>query len=404
MRKKTISLVFLSLLLGTAFLTWTPEIRADCSLPDNLDSLDPKERFDLLQEVAESCSQEIAKLQEKKRTLREQIQYMDSQIQLTNLKINQTISQIEILEAQIEELSQKISVLDQSLNEVSALFINRVIATYKAGKISFLDLFLSSRSFTDFFRRSKYLRAAQMNDRRLLLTMEEIRLNYNQQKEQKEEKQRELETLKDQLARQKADLDRQKKDKEYLLAVTQNDEKRYQDLMARAQAELEAIQAIIAGKGEEEEVGEVKEGEKIATIIAGKSACSTGTHLHFEVRDGDIPRDPANYLSNISVVWDNAPDAPFSFSGSWRWPADQPVRITQGYGYTFYARVMRYYGGNPHTGIDMVSDNLAVYAVKDGTLYNGSIKCGGGYLRYVRVKHKDSNISTYYLHVNYAKI
>ena len=243
-----------------------------------------------------------------------------------------------------------------------------------------------------------------MNDRRLLLTMEEIRLNYDEQKQQKEEKQKELEALKNQLAKQKADLAKQKKDKEYLLTVTQNDEKRYQDLMARAQAELEAIQAIIAGRGEEEEIGEVKEGEKIATIIAGKSACSTGTHLHFEVRDGDIPRNPANYLSNTSVIWDNAPDGPFSFSGSWRWPIDQPIRITQGYGYTFYARVMRYYGGNPHTGIDMVSDNRAVYAVKDGVLYNGSIKCGGGYLRYVRVKHKDSNISTYYLHVNYEKI
>lgn len=404
MKKVIFILLLIIVSLSALPPIWKGLAQTGCDLPENLETLDPEEKFELFKKIIDNCRGEINKLQEKKRGLREQIQYMDSQIRLTSLKINQTENQIEILKAQIKELSLKIDVLDQSLDKVSALFISRVIATYKAGRISFFDLLLSSRNFADFFRRSKYLRVVQTNDRRLLLTMEEIRLNYHERKEEKEEKQRELERLKNQLAQQNAELARQKKDKEYLLVVTQNNEKRYQELMAQAQAELEAIQAIVAGKGEEREVGQVKEGEKIATVITGKSACSTGTHLHFEVRDGNVPRNPAHYLTDVSVIWDNAPDGPFSFSGSWRWPIDQPIRITQGYGNTFYARVMRYYGGNPHTGIDMVSNNRAVYAVKDGVLYNGSIKCGSGYLRYVRVRHKDSNISTYYLHINYEKI
>ena len=398
-------LLLLAILLSLALsLPQKGRVLADCRLPEDLDRLSPEERFRRLREITESCSRELNQLQERKRTLREQIQYMNYQTQLTSLKINQTISRIALLERQIEELSQKIGILDQSLNEVSALFIGRVVATYKASKTSLWEIFFSSHSFADFFRRNKYLRAAQINDRRLLLTMEEIRLNYDQQKQKKEEKQQELEALKNQLAQQKNQLAQQKKDKEYLLAVTQNNEKRYQNLLAPAKGELEAIQAIVAGQGQEKEIGPVKEGERIATIILGKSACSNGTHLHFEVRRGGIPQNPALYLSNTAIVWDNAPDGPFNFSGSWRWPIDQPARITQGYGYTFFARVTRYYGGNPHTGIDMVNNNRAVYAVKDGTLYDGSIRCGGSYLRYVRVKHKDSNISTYYLHVNYERI
>jgi murein DD-endopeptidase MepM/ murein hydrolase activator NlpD len=103
------------------------------------------------------------------------------------------------------------------------------------------------------------------------------------------------------------------------------------------------------------------------------------------------------------VVWNNSPDEPFGFGGDWDWPLSDPARITQGYGMTFYARVRRAYGGQPHTGIDMVSKdgNFDVKAVKPGELYRGSIKCGGGYLRYVKVKHKDSNLESYYLHVNY---
>lgn len=43
--------------------------------------------------------------------------------------------------------------------------------------------------------------------------------------------------------------------------------------------------------------------------------------------------------------------------------------------------------------------DLTVKAVKDGTLYTGAIGCGGKSLYYVKVEHKDSDLSTYYLHV-----
>jgi murein DD-endopeptidase MepM/ murein hydrolase activator NlpD len=121
------------------------------------------------------------------------------------------------------------------------------------------------------------------------------------------------------------------------------------------------------------------------------------------VKDGSH-QNPASYLKPISVVWSNDPDEPFGFGGDWDWPLNDPARINQGYGMTWYARVRRAYGGSPHTGIDMVSKtsgDLTVKAVKDGELFRGSIKCGGGHLRYVKVAHKDSNLSSYYLHVNY---
>ena len=70
---------------------------------------------------------------------------------------------------------------------------------------------------------------------------------------------------------------------------------------------------------------------------------------------------------------------------------------------TYYARVRRAYGGNPQTGIDMASKSLdlTVKAVQDGEAYRGSIRCGGGSLKYVKVDHKDSEIDTFYLHDNY---
>lgn len=387
--------IFLSLLFLTPFFL------SGRLVADEADDLNQK-KTDLTQKI-EEWESEVKKTREKIESLRGQIAYMDSQAQLAALKISQTINQIEILEVQVEELSKKIGILNVSLDQVSALFINRVVATYKAGRYSSLDLLFSSKGFAEFFRRARYLKAAQTHDQEVLITMEEIRLDYDHQKQEKEAKQKELEALKEQLAQQKLALEQQKKDKEYLLKLTQNDERRYQELIAEALAELQAIQAIAAGKGQEKEMGVVGQGEKIASIISGRSPCSTGTHLHFEVREGDSVKNPFSYLSPTSIINDSGGDQ-YSFGGNWSWPVDSPVRLTQGFGSnTWWIRTgIAPYGF--HTGIDIVSDNLSVKAVREGVLYNGSIACGSGYLRYVRIEHKEGNFSTYYLHINYEKI
>ncbi len=168
-------------------------------------------------------------------------------------------------------------------------------------------------------------------------------------------------------------------------------------MVARAKAELEAIQSVIAGKGKETEVKQVNEGDTIASVISGVSACSTGTHLHFEVTKDSNRLNPFSVLKSTSLNWDND-DPQVNGSGSWSWPINEPIRVTQSYGKTSYSSR---YAGNFHTGIDIVnSGNLTVKAAKSGKLFRGAIGCGGGTLRYVRV-HQDEGYDSYYLHVNY---
>ena len=70
------------------------------------------------------------------------------------------------------------------------------------------------------------------------------------------------------------------------------------------------------------------------------------------IRDRDkVNQNPANYVESISIFWDNSPDPVFGFGGSWTWPLNDPVRITQGYGHTAYSSR---YANHTHTGIDMV--------------------------------------------------
>lgn len=370
-----------------------------------------EEQLEQLDDEIAELQRKISEAREKKNTLTNEINYMNSQIALTQLRINQTESRMNLLRAQIGELSNRIDILDNSLDDVSALFITRVIANYKAGKISTMDLLMSSDKFGHFFRRWKYFKTVQLNDREMLLAMEQMRADYDQRKAEKEEKQLELEGLKAQLDAQKVALDEQKKDKEYLLAVTKNNEKEYQRLLSQARTEYQSIQAVLAGQGDETEVGEVTAGEKIATIIAAASCNSSGAHLHFTVESGGNAVNPFNYLrggvsyENCSgYTCGNGGDA-FNPSGSWNWPIDEPIRLTQGYGNTWAVNHQSWLPYSFHNGIDIINDSLVVRAVQDGTLYRGSYTgIGGCHLRYVRVKHKDSDLSTYYLHINYSKV
>jgi len=202
----------------------------------------------------------------------------------------------------------------------------------------------------------------------------------------------------------------QKAAKDNLLKLTKNDEKRYQSLLAAARSELEAIQAIIAGKGQETQIGSVGQGQRIASIIQGASCNSSGQHLHFIVSQGGAVQNPFNYLKS-GIAFNNCSGGscgssdgdPFNPSGSWDWPIVPTVDFSQGYGVTWAVRntwVGSIYGF--HNGIDIDSPSSEVRAVRSGVLYRGSyVGSAGCALRYVRVDHDENEFETFYLHINY---
>ncbi len=347
--------------------------------------------------------QKIAEVQSQKNTLTNTLSILNNKITVQLLQINQIQVEINKLEREVDELTERINGLNVSLDRLSTMLVERVREQYKQSRISPFTLLVESSSFDEFHGRMEYLSQTSGQTATGMQRAELQRLLYDQQKELKERKQAEVEQKRLSLQKEQNALNTQKSEQQFLLNETKNNEQKYQAELAKTMAELNAIQSIIAGQGKESKVGEVKQGDKIASVIVGASTCSNGTHLHLEVVKDGIHFDPANFLKSISITWSNQPDGEFGLGGDWEWPLNNAARITQGYGMTYYARVRRAYGGQPHTGIDMTSKSAdyTVKAIKDGTAYRGSITCGGGQLRYVRLDHKDSDYSTYYLHVNY---
>lgn len=357
-----------------------------------------QEKLQRLTNEIEQYEKEIGRLRSEGTTLSNQIAQYDAQIRLTTLKITQT-------EEKISLLGRRIDQLEVSLQALSSAFKSRVLRTYKMSRLNEPLLFLiTSSDISSAFSSFHYLQRIQESDRGLLLRLETAQSSYNDEKVDQEELQKELEEQKKVLGAQKAA-------KANLLAQTKSDEKKYQSLLASVRAEFEAIQAIIAGKGQEERVGAVATGVRIAAVIQGSSCNSSGAHLHFIVAQNGNTQNPFNYL-RAGVDFENCSGSScgssdgdsFNPGGSWDWPINPKIKYSQGYGSTWAVRntwVGRIY--NFHNGIDISSQSSSeVKAVRSGTLYRGSyFGSKGCRLRYVRVDHDDSDLDTFYLHVNY---
>ena len=339
-----------------------------------------------IQGEIDKYTSELEKLGVQAKTLSNQILQFNAQIKLTGLKISKTEEKIILLGGRINQL-------ESSLDSLTKAFSSRAKETYKISRIGGnFFLIVSAGDISEAFARYHYLKKIQESDQSLLIRLQEAQDKYKVEKVDQED-------LAKTLQQEKNNLSKQKKERENLLAVTKNDEKKYQELLISARAEL----AVTLGQGKETFLRDVKEGEKVGTIIGGASGCSSGTHLHLEFHRGENIVSPEEFLRPISLSYYPGYDTSYygavSPRGSWNWPLNEPIQVNQGFGSHGYAKV--FYPGGVHNGIDITSDDKSVKAVKPGKLYGGSYQCGGRYsgtLLYAKIDQGDS-VTAWYLHM-----
>lgn len=197
----------------------------------------------------EALRSKISQLQGEAKTLSSTIEFINNKKLLTQKQIDATQFEIQLLEQEIDSLEGKIGVLNESLDELTALLLKDVQATYKRQKTSDVVAMFSSDSFSQAYSVYKYRKLAQDFHQNLLKKTTQAKIDYDAQKLTKESKQKTVETLKKKLESQKQEFEAQEQQKRKLLADTKNSEANYQRLLAQAEAELASFRSFSVSRG-----------------------------------------------------------------------------------------------------------------------------------------------------------
>lgn len=206
----------------------------------------------------------LEKLKGESKTLSREIEYADSQISLTELRIQDSVVKIAKKEGEISELVDgienlefRIERIEESIESQRDILQKRLRARYKNRETSPVVILFGSSTMSKIVQKSVYLKYMEFQDNSLLEKFKKTKDAFNLQKNLFEEQKIKEENLRAQLHQEKANLNSykaqlegQKTEKKRLLDVTQNDEQKYQELLAEAREKLESYSTFVANSGQ----------------------------------------------------------------------------------------------------------------------------------------------------------
>lgn len=112
----------------------------------------------LLPSVTISRADTLSQKQEQAKRIKEQLQANQAELNRITAAISQTQSQIASLEASIQKTERELSAADAELQRLKEVMSRRIIAMYKEGSTSSLEVILECASFDEFLNSFDYMR------------------------------------------------------------------------------------------------------------------------------------------------------------------------------------------------------------------------------------------------------
>ena len=300
-----------------------------------------------IQSQIDDTQEELNQVKTEISSTMQEVQELDAQIAQSEAELEELNTQITNLEQEIETTKAELEEAQKKYDEQQILLQDRVVAQYKAGKTTYLDVLLKSKSLSDLI--SNYYLVSKITewDTELL----------NQMQEEKQK----IETAKTQLEEKESEYKIAKANKEKTNVVLKNNKALKSSYVSQLSEDEKNLQAEIDAKNEElaRVSQEIKKIEQ-SSIIA----------------DADYDK----YVG-----------------GTMAWPTRIGKYVTSVYAPG--GRGDSSYAGTAHKGVDIRAPlGTAIYAAADGVVvYVNSSGYGGGWGLYVVISH-GNGIYTRYAH------
>jgi len=125
----------------------------------------------------------------------ESISKIEAQIVEGETKLQETTTQIEELEKEIKKIQEELILVQKDYNKQKNALEKRLVAVYKSGSTTYLDVLLNSKSITDFISRYHWIGEIAEYDNRLLKTIEREKQRIVEIKVQVDEKNQNLKII-----------------------------------------------------------------------------------------------------------------------------------------------------------------------------------------------------------------
>ena len=336
------------------------------------------EEIRVLEEEIRGYREFIQEASQIKKTLKEEVAFLDARIKKTELEIKRLDLIIQENEQQIISKQEEIARLKEKIKREREILAELLRAIYEKEELDMLEIFLQSDDLSDFFSDVTHITAIQGSMQDSLSEVKALKTELERQEQELVEKRNELLEFKSIAVIQKGSLEEAKRTKNDLLKETRGREAEYQNKLTAASRNLTEIRRALyqlTGFGISVSFGDVLEkakgisertGTREALLLAVlKKESDWGQNVGSGIWYRDMhPRDWDAFLEITKKLGLDPDTTPVSAKPSYGWGgAMGPAQFLPSTWREYESRVAEITGHNPPSPWNL-DDALAAAGIK----------------------------------------
>ncbi|HEY2492025.1 MAG TPA: peptidoglycan DD-metalloendopeptidase family protein [Paenibacillus sp.] len=316
--------------------------------------------------VKEKVTAKKQKAQHYKNKTNNNLDYVLEQITVVSNKLEKTSMKIEDTKEKLTNATTELNAAEERIASREVMLESRVRLMYTDGAVSYLDVLLSSSSFSDFLDRADTLKTIVDQDQNLLDEHKKDKVLVLDKKKELEVQYATAEGLYSEMETQKSILDEKEQEKHELIAMY--DEQIQESDELNEEQELQLVKLASKRSALQKEKNKLVAAEEAARVKAAKEAAAKREAAAREAAAKEAAaKKVARSTTSGRSSNNSAPSANFIGNGG---PLLLPVgnsRVSSGYGPRTHPVTGQV--GKKHTGIDFaVPQGTSVHAAESGTV------------------------------------
>lgn len=346
---------------GTAFAAPESADSLDDAINKGTDALsDAQDEKKQLQSNLSAAQAMKKELENAKTALTGDVVELDSQMSEVSNDLLEVQNLLDTKEAELDKTTKELAQAKIDVEKQYEDMKLRIKFMYENGTMSYIQILLSSGSFSELLNKAEYIEQVSEYDRNMLQTYQDNR---------------------DKITRLEKDLKDQKEVLEQVKGDVEAKQTEMAGLISDKQSEIEGYENDIQNKEEAIKEYEAMIAEQDSTIKA----------LEASVAAAKAKRTQMTVSDNST----NAADQPHYGGGAFVWPAPSYTRISDDYGYRTHPilGIQQF-----HSGVDMAAPSgSSILAAADGTVVAATYNATMG--NYVMIDH-GNGLYTIYMHAS----